>query len=197
MNAQSILTRIEQDAREAAAQILRDARAKADAMQKASEAKIERERSEALEQARREALELDDRMQRMAKLDVRKALLAAKRQVLDEAFAKALSKLQAMPDGDAKAFGMRLLLGAAQGDERVVPDEASAWCDAAFIKEANAKLTEAGRPGGLTLAPETRKLGGGFVLLRGGMEVQCTYVAALEAGRMDMEADIAALLFDA
>lgn len=196
MNAQSILERIEQDAKNAAALLLKEAREKADAARAASEQRVERARNAAMEQARRDAVELDDRMQRMARLDARKKQLKAKRKVLDEAFAKALAKLRAMPEAEARAFGLALLLRAARGDETVVADGASAWCDQAFIGEANAALVKAGRPGNLALSPEKRPLGGGFVLLSGGMEVQCTFEAALEAKRMELEAEIASLLFE-
>ena len=74
MNAQPILNRIEQDARQTAAAMLRDAQARADAVHRAAEEKIEAERERTLEQARRDALDMDDRMQRMARLDGRKAL---------------------------------------------------------------------------------------------------------------------------
>ena len=196
MNGQSILIRIEQDAQVAAAALLKEAQEKAEAIRKASELRIEQERSAVMERARRDAMELDDRMQRMARLDARKKQLKAKREVLDEAFAKALAKLRAMPEAEARAFGLALLLRAAKGDETIVADGASAWCDQAFVGTANAALVKAGRPGNLALSPEKRPLGGGFVLLSGGMEVQCTFEAALEAKRMELEAEIASLLFE-
>lgn len=191
MNAQTILTRIERDAREAGAATLREARARAEALEQVSEARVEAARSAAIEQARRDAIELDDRMLRMAKLDSRKALLAAKREVLDQAFAEALARMQAMPADAARAFGMRLLLDAAKGGETLIADENSAWCDAAFVAEANTKLPG----GGVTLSKETRALGGGFLLLRGGMEINCSFPAALDVERMRLEAEVAELLF--
>lgn len=196
MNAESILSRIDQDAREAAARILRDAQAKAEESRKASEAHIEQAREAAMEQARKDAIALDDRMQRMAKLDARKALLAAKREVLDEAFSQALDTMAAMPDDQARAFGLSMLLSSAVGDETVYADAASAWCDQGFVTAANAALVQSGRQGALRLSGEKRNLGGGFVLARGGLEVNCSYKAALDAGRMDLEAEVAALLFE-
>lgn len=195
MNAQSILTRIEQDAKGAASDLLKDAQARAEAIRKASEQRIEKARTAALEQARKDAVEMDSRMARMASLEERKALLAAKREVLDEAFEQAYAKMVKMDDAQARAFGLSLITGAARGEETVLADSASPWCDEAFIKAANEALVKAGKPGRLTLSGETRSLGGGFVLLSGGMEVRCTYRAAIEAQRMGMEAEIAALLF--
>ena len=51
-----------------------------------------------------DAEELRLRMQRMDELEGRKALLAHKRTVLDEAFASALQQLQALPPADMRAF---------------------------------------------------------------------------------------------
>lgn len=195
MNADGILQRIEQDAREAAAAMLREAQLKAEEIRAASDARIERGREAAMEQARGDALALDDRMGRMAKLDARKDLLAAKRGVLDDAFSMALDKMAAMPEDKARAFGLSMLLSSAAGEEVVIPDAASSWCDAAFVASANAALVKAGKPGKLTLSPLKRNLGGGFVLERGGMEVNCSFAAALDARRMDIESEVAAKLF--
>lgn len=196
MNAEGILKRINQDAREAAAAILQDAQRKADELRRASDERIDKSRTDALETARQEALALDDRMQRMAKLDARKDLLAAKRVALDEAFALAQKKLEMMPDTQARQFGLTMLLEAATGSETLVADESSAWCDQAFVDAANAALKKDGRPGNISLSQSKRKLGGGFILERGGMEINCSYPAALTARRMDIEAEVASLLFD-
>lgn len=197
MNAQGILDRIEQDAREAAAALIKEAQDKAKELMNVSEGRVERSQREALDQARRDAVALDDRMQRMAKLDARKALLADKRGVLDEAFARAQDLMAAMPEDQARAFGLSMLLDSAAGDETLVPDAASAWCDQAFVDAANAALKSAGKPGTVKLSAERRNLGGGFVLTRGGMEINCSFPAALEARRTDIEAEVAAALFEA
>lgn len=195
MNADAILKRIEQDARQAAEETLNEAKARAEAIKASYEKKLHAADEAALEQARRDSLALDDRMQRMAELDARKALLADKRAVLDEAFAAALRKMQAMPANKAKAFGLKVLLEAAGGNETVVADKDSAWCDEAFVAEANKALAAAGRAGKLTLSAEKQALGGGFLLLSGGMEVNCSFPAALQAQRAELEAEVASMLF--
>lgn len=196
MNAESILERIDQGSRETTAGILREAQAKAEAIRKASEEKIAAGRENALEQARLEALALDDRMRRMALLDARKAMLAVKREVLDEAFTSALKKMEAMSDEQARAFGLALLLEAAHGDETLETGDAIAWCDQSFVDEANAALQAVGRLGTITLSSQTRRVSSGFVLIRGGMEINCSFAAALESRRTDLEAEVAGLLFE-
>ncbi len=195
MNADAILKRIEQEARQAADAALSEARARADALQASCQTKLAQEDEAAMERARKDALALDDRMQRMAELDARKALLREKRIVLDEAFALALKKMQAMPAAQAKRYAMAVLLDAARGDETLIADADSAWCDAAFVREANVALAAAGREGKLRLSGEKRALGGGFLLVRGGMEVNCSFEAAIAARRLELEAEVASLLF--
>ncbi len=196
MNAEAILKKIEQDARDTAARLLREAQAKAEAAREASEQKIAAERTAALEAARRDGLDLDDRMRRMAKLDARKAMLAAKRGVLGEAFDKALSLMRAMPDRQARAFGLSMLLASARGDELLVPDPEAAWCDAAFVREANEALQKAGKPGEIKLAAKAEAAGGGFSMVSGGVTVDCSCAAALSMQRAALEAEVAAVLFD-
>ena len=148
-----------------------------------------------MERARKDALALDDRMQRMAELDARKALLREKRVVLDEAFALALKKMQDMPAAKAKRYALSVLLDVARGDETLIADVDFAWCNAAFVREANQALVAAGREGKLRLSEEKRALGGGFLLVRGGMEVNCSFEAAISARRLELEAEVASLLF--
>lgn len=195
MNADAILKRIEQDARQAAEATMNDARKRAETVAASWQEKLSKEDAEAMERARKDALALDDRMQRMAELDARKALLADKRTVLDEAFALALEKMQAMPANKARAFALKMLLASARGDETVVADSQCMWLDASFIDEANRALKAAGREGRLTLSAEKKQLGGGFLLARDGMEVNCSFPAALEAQRPELEAEVASMLF--
>lgn len=195
MNADAILKRIEQDARQAADATLNEAKVRAEAVKASFEQKIAKADQDALKRAKEDAVAMDDRMQRMAELDARKALLAEKRAVLNEAFAAALKKLQQMPAAKAKQFGIRMLLEAARGDEIIVADEKSAWCDEAFVAEANKALAAAGKKDALKLSAEKKALGGGFLLLHEGMEINCSFPAALEARRPELEAEVAQLLF--
>ena len=196
MNVQSILDRIGQDAKAAAEATLAQARERAEQMKAQALRAREKAREEALDQARAQAAEAARRMRVMAGLDARKEDLADKRALLDEVFALALSQMNEMPGAQARAHGLQMLLSFSAGGETVIPSVLSPWCDAAFIEEANAALRKAGRPGGLSLSQERRDLpSGGFVLHKGGMEMNCTYRAMLETARSGLEAEVAARLF--
>ena len=195
MDAQPIVDRIQKEAHAAKTAILESAKSKMAATRYESDQKIEKAFEDIRIQADHETAALRDRMRRMALLDSKKQDLAAKRALLDEAFQQAFQKMTAMPESDARAFGLSMLLQSAAGGEVVIPDRMSAWCDDAFVGEANRALQAAHKPGNLTLSDERREIGGGFLLRRGGMEINCSYQAVIDARRLELEAEVAALLF--
>lgn len=196
MNAQAILAKIDEEAREAAATLLREAGERAEAIRAASEERIAKSKEQTLSQAKAEAAALEQRMYRMAQLDERKHLLAAKRQLIDKAFQSALAKMENMPMQTARAFLLSLVKESASGQETlVIGAKHDAWYNPDFLEEANQALIALGKPGQLTAAPEKRTGCTGFLLASSGMEINCTFEALLEAKRLEMEAEVAAILF--
>lgn len=196
MNAEAITLKILEDARAQAAQVLRDAHQRADELQAQGDAQIEARRLESEAQAEKQADELRDRMLRMAELDQKKALLAAKREVIDQAFEDAGRRMEEMDGAAKKAFMEKLLLGSAEGGEEIIPDEKDRGLfDAAYMAHLNDALEKAGKEG-VTLSPKSRDLGGGFVLKKGGLEINCAFDAVLRQMRPTLEAEVASVLFD-
>lgn len=195
MNAQPILDKILSDAREAASRTLKEAQAKAEDMRKQSDEALEAQRAEVTRRTQRDAVEQEERMLRMAQLEERKALLAAKRALIDEAFSKAHAKLKAMPAPDARAYHLALIAATAQGgEELLVGPAAPAWYDDAFLAEANAQLKKDGKAP-ITKGAEKQAVNGGFLLRKDGLELNCTYEALLKTRRVALEGEVAAMLF--
>ena len=135
-------------------------------------------------------------MERMEELEERKRLLSDKRTLIDEAFAQALDKLEAMPSQQARAFLMTEAAAMADGDETVILGSKNpGWFDDKFLADLNTLLQKQGKPGQLTLGNETRNGETGLILAKNGMEISCTFASLLDSRRLDMEADIAAILF--
>lgn len=196
MNAQAILTRIEEDAREAAARVASEATARAAEWTAASRDKIEAMHQTMLAQANRDGDELEQRMLRMAELDQRKALLQKKRQLIDEAFAKAGAMMQATTAGEKRAFFLKQLVHLAEGGEMLmVGRRQSDWYDDAFIADANRALIATGKRGDLKFSTAPQPDCVGFILAANGTEIRCTFDALLEEARMKMEQQVAAELF--
>ncbi len=195
MDIQEIIKKIMDDARQMAAQTLSDAHQRAQELRTASDARLEKQQAESLARAKAEGVEMVSRMERMAELEDKKALLAAKRQVLDEVFSVALQQLKSQSADKTRAFMQEQLLLAAQGDETLaIGAENNAWFDAGFLQQANEALAKQGKQAALTLSPSSVP-GCGFVLQRGGAAQGCTYEALLSAERLQMEAEIARILF--
>ncbi len=196
MNAQAILVKIEEDARESAVQTLAEAGKKADALKAASREKLEGMHRTMLAQAERDAEALEQRALRMAELDDRKELLGKKRALIDETFLAAGQLMVSAPAAKKRAFFLAQIALAAAGRETLVVGADSAdWFDDGFLADANAALQKAGKPGELTLAAQRRAGCAGVILEANGAENRCTFDALLEEARAGLEQTVAAELF--
>lgn len=196
MKADAITAKILEDARIQAAEMVKEAGDKAQAIRDKSLALMEEKRQESEKQADLQAAQLRDRMLRMAELDQKKALLAVKRQVIDQAFEDALKRMQQMTPDKKQEYMLGLLMESAQGGEQLIPcREDKALFDDAFMNKINQSLKEAGRAP-VVLSQEARQLGGGFVLKQGGLEVNCAFKAVLQQARTALEAQVAGVLFN-
>ena len=196
MNAQAILDKILQDAKESASATLRDADDRAKEMEAAADKRIAAARAKTEAQARQDAEAATARMQRMAELDDRKLLLADKRRMMDRAFELALAKMKAMPAKQARAFLLDALTELAEGGETlIVGADNDGWMVDQFLQDANAALAAKGKTAALTLGSEKRKGVSGLILAKHDTEINCTYEAFLTSERLEMEAQVAQTLF--
>lgn len=196
MNANAIQEKILSDARTSASDIMRDANEKAARLRDATEKRMAAAHSRLMMQASEDAEAARLRMERMEELEERKRLLSDKRALIDEAFAQALDKLEAMPPQQARAFLMTEAAAVSDGDETVILGSKNpSWFDDKFLADLNTLLQKQGKPGQLTLGNEKRDGETGLILEKNGMEISCTFASLLDSRRLDMEADIAAILF--
>lgn len=169
---------------------------KAARLRDAAEKRMAAVHSRLMMQASEDAEAARLRMERMEELEERKRLLSDKRALIDEAFAQALDKLEAMPPQQARAFLMTEAAAVADGDETVILGSKNpGWFDDKFLADLNTLLQKQGKPGQLTLGEEKRNGETGMILAKNGMEISCTFASLLDSRRLDMEADIAAILF--
>ena len=133
-------------------------------------------------------------LERLAKMEGRKAILALKQDMVSESFDRAVEQLVNLPEEQYVALLARLAAQASvTGDEESVLNAR----DRAAVGEkvaaaANAKLGD----GKLTLADETGSFKGGLILHRGNIEANCTAELLVELCRGDMAAELAQVLFD-
>jgi V/A-type H+/Na+-transporting ATPase subunit E len=195
MDAQAILTKIEQDAKDAAQKVLADAQAKAKLMKLEAEARIEAQEKTMLRQAEQDGDQMEERMKRMADLDDRKAMLQMKRETIDSAFRKAMEKLAQTKPADRRAFYLAQVAKLAGGEETLIAGANADYFDDGFLADANKALEKAGKPGKLQLQAQRREGCDGVVLSQNGAEVRITFDTLLDEARADMEQIAAHTLF--
>ncbi|NLG23752.1 MAG: hypothetical protein GX558_00225 [Clostridiales bacterium] len=189
MGLDAIVNAILTEARAEADALL--ARARSDAEQTLADA---RDEAAALtEQALADAREQADGILRRARVDAEMAsarlLLSEKRRQLDRAVAEARSTAQALPDRQYFDWLIRLAAGVAErreGEMLLSPRDLARLPDG-FERALNGALPPGGR---LTVAPEGRAIGGGFVLRYGEIEQNCS-LDAIFADRSDEIVDAA------
>ena len=169
-------------AAENAAAILRDCQAQADAVTRDSAQRAEAQAAEHLEH-----------LNGSSQLACRQRVLAAKQQLIDEAFARAAQALAALPQAEYVDLLAALAAENGSGDEELLLS-AHDWetVGAAVVDAANAK-----RPGtAFRLSDETRDTGGGLVLRRDRVELNCSFTEKLRQLRQEESSAVAKLLFD-
>lgn len=180
-DAQAEIDRILDGARDEAARITARYRAQADA-----------EAAEATARNEKAAAEREERLVSVAQMEARKVTLAAKQEMVEQAFALALETLCAMPDEQYTATVAALLAQAAptgRGSVIFAPAERER-IGAAAVALANKTLG-----GKLTLAEETRPLKGGFILSDGSVEVNCTFDTLVRLQKAETAGAVAKHLF--
>lgn len=180
-------TRVECDALAANAAgnadaILRDYQAQADAVARDSAQRAETQAAEHLEH-----------LNGSSQLACRQRVLAAKQQLIDEAFARAAQALTALPQAEYVDLLASLAAENGSGDEELLLSKTDRDAvGAAVVEAANAK-----KPGAaFRLSEETRDTGGGLVLRRGRVELNCSFTEKLRQLRQEESSAVAQLLFD-
>lgn len=169
-------------AAENAAAILRDCQAQADAVTRDSAQRAEAQAAEHLEH-----------LNGSSQLACRQRVLAAKQQLIDEAFARTAQALAALPQVEYVDLLAALAAENGSGDEELLLSAHDReTVGAAVVDAANAK-----RPGtAFRLSDETRDTGGGLVLRRDRVELNCSFTEKLRQLRQEESSAVAKLLFD-
>ena len=193
------------------------------------DADVQKEIDAALDQARAQAQEIEDRyasqaqtqaeairrkgeqdaalrqerLVDVAKLEARKTILAAKQELVGQAFDLALKKLLELPDQEYISLLAKLAVSASRtGREQVIlsQKDRSRYGKQAVTK-ANDMLAKKAGPraaqtdGMLTLAEESRPMAGGLILRYGKVETNCSFEVLIHLQRDALSAEVARALF--
>lgn len=193
-----ITDRIEADAREQAKAIIAEAEAKCAEIRKENEKKAQERYLELIRNGTKDCESGLERRKSAAEMDAKKSVLALKQDCVAEAFDMAKRRLADMPEDSYVGFLASLTASAAAdgSGEIVLSARDRERCGKAVLERANAALAAKGLTPALTLAADSREISGGLILRQGGVEVNCSIEALVEALKGPMTADVARTLFE-
>jgi V/A-type H+-transporting ATPase subunit E len=134
-----------------------------------------------------------DSATRIARMEGRKGMLAAKQDMVARSFEKAQEQIVALPEEQYVAFLAKLAAKAAvTGEEEIVLNARDRQrLGEKLVKAANARLQN----GRLRLSEDTGDFAGGLILRRGSIEANCTVELLVELSQGELSAKVAELLF--
>ncbi|MBM7582435.1 V/A-type H+-transporting ATPase subunit E [Caldicoprobacter guelmensis] len=193
----NIKQRIMEDARQEAERIIQSAEGKAREIKEAKATEAGKLKKRLTEQNMEAAREHKRRLLVSAQLEIKKKVLAAKRDMIEAVFKGVIERISGMADDQYRGVIASMLLNAPiQGDEEVVFSVYDQYrLDQSFLDYVNEQLKKQGRKGELRLAPDRGQFKAGFVLRRHGIEINASFEAIVRALRVDVEPQVAEILF--
>lgn len=222
---EKITAKIAQDAQAEISRLMAEADEKVGAIQAEARAQAQREAAEIESRGRSAADERLERLSSASQMERRKLELAAKQEVLGEAFALALEKLCTLPEKEYISLLAKLALEASSsGKEQLIfskkdrasvgkqvvmaandalvkerapslPEEVAKSKVGAFVDKLVHNTTAVVTGTGLTLSEETRDIKGGFIMVDGDVEINCAFETLVRLQREQMEKKVADALF--
>lgn len=190
---EKLTSRIAQDAEAEIQAITAQAEQEAAARLSAAQTQASQETELTLVKGRQEARERQQRLESMARMQTKQAILAAKQQVIAQAYDRAMETLCALPEEEMVPLLARLAAGAAEtGREQLLlaPDQRAKYGQQ-VVSQANALLPQ----GQLTLGPADPSIRGGLILRSDAMDINCTFAALISQQRAGTTGTVAQLLF--
>lgn len=189
--------RILSDADAEVGRVRAEARAKADGIIKKAAAEAEARRNEILEKASREREIRKQRIITLARLEGRRAVLAAKDKAIQGIFERALEALVDADEDRYLGFLASLLADSASGgvQEVILNARDRDRLGARLLSEAERLIGERGEGSRIRLSEETRPIKGGFILRAGNLETNCSLEALFNIHRDKLVPQVAKVLF--
>lgn len=184
-----ITERISGDAKKENDALLAQAQKDADEIIAGYKKQAEDQTEDVVPNARKTAAERTERRLAVAAMEARKLQLAAKQNVIQNAFDEAAALLVKLDDAKKTEWLSKLASKyAVTGDESIILSTAEhATLGDKVVKAANKLIDGKGK---LTLAPEGRDFPGGLVLSGGDVEINCTIAALLGGAREELAAEV-------
>ena len=190
-NLENLVSKIVADSEREAEAILYEAQTEAQKVMDEQVDQGERESERILAEARMEASRHSEQIIMGKSIAIRDENLAAKQKTLDGIFADVLKKLQEMPEQQFFAFVAAQLDGTEiDGQEIILPKSYKK-----SLSKLNKYLNGKGYGGSLVHAGDEREISGGFIIKKGGVEVNNTFESLVGYYRYELESDVMKMLY--
>ena len=153
---------------------------------------------ELLEKAEIEAKSKKERVISGAKLKARNEKLAAKQEVIEEVFSKSVETLCKLNDREFVKFIKDSILSLnIDGDETLILNEdGNKIVSKEVVAEINAELKAKGLKGEIKISETIGSFRGGFILEKGGVEINNTFESLVDSLKDQLEFEVAKVLFN-
>ncbi|SKA90785.1 V/A-type H+-transporting ATPase subunit E [Caloramator quimbayensis] len=193
----NLKNRLLEDDKKRAAEIENEAKVKADEIINGAKLKASDILEDIKQRAEKDGKERKERLIARAQLDARNSILKAKQQAIDKVFSLVIERVSSMNKTEYEDFIKKLLINNVEtGEEEVIfSNNDKERINSNVIDEVNNELKRQGKNGNLKLSSDTRNILSGFILKRGGLEINCSIDSQIRAFRENLEGEIATLLF--
>ena len=194
MSIENILKRIDEETGASARKILEEAEREATSIRERYEKAAEKMRGELAGRAGKKAEEEERRLIVNEQLELKKALLAKKREILEEVYAEARKRAMDLSDSDYTGLMKALVLAKTISgrEEIIVPAERYKLFDKDFLAYLNREYTGGGE---FSYAKERGEFSWGIVLREGKRIVDLSLDVLFEQLMERVEPKIASVLF--
>lgn len=175
---ESIIKQIAGDAQAEAQQILEEARNKAEKAQQDAQQEAKRQAQAVLQKGEQDAQDIRERAASSAELQKRNQMLRFKQQLIGEAIEGARASMEEAPDKDYFDMLLQLYTRFAQkgqGEMRLNQKDLKRLPD-----DFLARMKQAVPQADMHISPTPCDIESGFLLVYGGMDINCTFRAVFE-----------------
>lgn len=192
-----IKEKILEDAKREADKIIKDAELEAQQISEQAEKTATEKRKTLDEKAQKDAQEARRKTLAMTELDMRKEQLAVKQKMIDLAFEKTFEKLQKLEGKEYENMILGMMEKAVEtGQEDIIlSSNDRKKFKPELLTALNNRLSKKGIKANLKISDESRRIKGGFILKRRGVEVNGSFETLIRTEREEIESKVAAILF--
>jgi len=191
MSLAQITEKIKNDAQQEADEFIAEAKAQADLVTQKASKERDAIKADLDHRFGIERPEIFHRSEIVADLDVKKMMLKAKRDLISDVYAQALSKMKNMDREQYLGFCEDLLNSSVSTKEEKIEVSADEkFIDKAWLDSYNAKHSSK-----LTLSDKKPDISGGFILANGKTSINCSWDMLLQVAQEKQEAGVVERLF--